>query len=134
MLNIKNLKIADIKYLEDLISSSKKYIIGKAPVVEVVNVGNYICDISIRYWKYEDPKLLELKGIWSEIDDIKYEIKTGKPSIDIKDELDTEKDLEEYIESCKPAIQNLCKKLIKEYQPILKALRENAQFSKRGLG
>lgn len=117
---IQYLEEKDIEIIEELITYSKKYLKGEISDREVINVINGICT---DYMMLSDENLLSFKGIWSEIDDIEYEIRTGKPSSDVKDTVDTEEDLKEYIESCLPRMQEACEEIIEEYQQILEELK-----------
>ncbi len=102
-------------HLEDKLALIEKYLKDEIPYSKMIDVANYICDISWEYWKYEDQKLSAFKGIWSQIGDIKDAIKEGQ---------ETQEDLEEYIESCVPWMKERCQKIVEEYSPILEELKK----------
>ena len=109
---INNLKGEDLVSIEELVVSSKKYLNDEISNLEIINIINSICTI---YLKYDAPKLIEFKGIWSQIGDIKDAIKDGQ---------ETQKDLEEYIESCVPWMKERCQKIVEEYSPTLEELKK----------
>lgn len=116
MINIPELKKADIQHIEEMIYLCEEYLNKKIGHEEIIISLNRIATL------YDGDEYLNMfKGMWSEIDDIREEIKTGKNYFgDIKT---TEKDLEDYINSSIPDIKEGCKVLVMRYEPVLKDLR-----------
>jgi hypothetical protein len=124
MLKIDNLRGEDVEYIEDLVISSARYLKGEIPDRKIIDVGNYICDISWTYWKYEDQKLSAFKGTWSEVTDIEEEIRTGKANFCTSYEARTQEYLDQIIDEDRPKMKKWCQEIIEEYSPILKALKK----------
>jgi argininosuccinate lyase len=115
----------DIDFISNIVNSAELYLAGNISNEEVIDIMNGLCTIYYDYVDEEqddDKDLLMFKGIWSQIGDIKDEIRTGESYFGKVDT--SQKDLDEYIESRAAKIKKSCKILIERYTPILTALKK----------
>jgi hypothetical protein len=112
MIKFEDLQRDDIEYIEDLINSSELYLQDKLSDEEIITRLNGISTI---YLKYEDQYLLMFKGIWSDVYDIKEEIRKGK--------METI-ELDSYIKDDREIMRKACNNLVERYTPLLKQLRK----------
>lgn len=118
--NLSNLnELQDLKNFRILLNTIKDYLQNKIDKNYLIEVLNDVCTI---YMDLDDRDLLNFKGLWSEIDDIKKEIETGlSPFGKVST---NQEDLDRYIDSNMSLIKESCRNLLIRYTPVVEELKK----------